>query len=265
MKLFTEISGSGPNLVMIHGWGLHGGIWNRLMPLLEEYFTVTRVDLPGHGRSPAPDRIDLDVMVQSVLDVAPENAAWLGWSLGSLVAAGAAIRAPSRVSHLVLTAGTPCFTRQPGWDSAMMPVLLDTFAEELELDYVKTLNRFLSLQVRGSDDAADTLRELRAGLLAHGEPDSAALQAGLDILRSTDLRAGYGQIKCPVLFMMGERDTLVPVAAASQAASLVENAQVAVFDGCGHAPFIPAPEKFSHVLHDFLCKENKLRQESHCG
>lgn len=255
MKLFTEISGSGPRLVMIHGWGLHGGIWNRLMPLLEDHFTVTRVDLPGHGRSPAMDKIDLDVMVQSVLDVTPDRAAWLGWSLGSLVAASAAIQAPSRVSHLVLAAGTPCYTRQPGWDSAMQPVLLDAFAEELELDYVKTLNRFLSLQVRGSDDAADTLRELRAGLLAHGEPDSAALRAGLDILRSTDLRDGYGQIKCPVLFMMGERDTLVPVAAASQAAGLVENAQVAVFDGCGHALFLAQPEMFAERLYDFVGAE----------
>ncbi len=265
MQLYTETTGTGPDLVLIHGWGLHGGIWGRLMPWLEGHFTVTRVDLPGHGRSPAPDNIDLDVMVQAVLDVTPENAAWLGWSLGGLVAASAAIHASARINHLVLVAGTPCFTRQPGWDLAMLPALLESFAQELELDYAKTLNRFLSLQVRGSEDATETLRELRAGLLAHGEPDPVALQAGLAILRSTDLRAGYGQIRCPVLFMMGERDTLVPAAAASQAASLIGKAQVEIVDGCGHALFIPAPEIFSAALCNFLLEKNKLKQEEFCG
>ncbi len=36
---------------MVHGWGLHSGIWDDFVPLLEASFRVTCVDLPGHGRS----------------------------------------------------------------------------------------------------------------------------------------------------------------------------------------------------------------------
>jgi pimeloyl-[acyl-carrier protein] methyl ester esterase len=46
MTLYTQTSGSGPDLVLVHGWGLNGGIWDTLAPLLEPGFRVTRVDLP---------------------------------------------------------------------------------------------------------------------------------------------------------------------------------------------------------------------------
>jgi pimeloyl-[acyl-carrier protein] methyl ester esterase len=63
----------------------------------------------------------------------------------------------------------------------MLPVLLDTFAADLGQDYSGTLNRFLSLQVRGSEDGSAVLRALRAKLLEHGEPAPPALRAYLEV------------------------------------------------------------------------------------
>jgi pimeloyl-[acyl-carrier protein] methyl ester esterase len=187
-KLFTQSSGSGPDLVLIHGWGLHGGVWDGFVPLLEPYFRILRVDLPGHGSSGWSGEATLDDMTAAVLAVTPAKAAWLGWSLGGLVAMRAALQAPARVRALLLLASTPCFVRRHGWQCALLPALLDTFAAELQQDYLRTLNRFLALQVRGSDSSGPVLRLLRDQLLAKGEPAPAALQAGLDILRNTDLR-----------------------------------------------------------------------------
>ena len=180
MKLYTQTSGDGPDLVLVHGWGLHAGIWERLLPLLEPVFRVTCVDLPGHGRSSWHNEATLDDLVEAVLPVAPAHADWLGWSLGSLVATRAALTAPARIGRLVLLAGTPCFARRPDWPTAMQPGLLATFAADLQQDYAATLNRFLALQVHGSEHAGAVLRELRACLLEHGEPDSGALAAGLE-------------------------------------------------------------------------------------
>lgn len=252
MKLYTQTSGTGPDLVLIHGWGLHSGIWDTLLPLLEPHFRITRVDLPGHGRSDWQDTTGLDAFTDAVLANVPEQAAWLGWSLGGLVAAHAAAAVPARVSALVLVASTPSFIHRPDWQSAMQPELLDGFADELETGFERTLNRFLSLQVRGSDNAATALRELRARLLAQGEPDPAALRAGLAILRDTDLRSGYADIKCPALMLMGERDTLVPVSAAQTAAAWLPHGSVHVVNGAGHAPFIASPGEVADTLRDFL-------------
>ena len=49
--MHIETCGSGPDLVLIHGWAMHGGIFAPLTPLLREHFRVHLVDLPGHGYS----------------------------------------------------------------------------------------------------------------------------------------------------------------------------------------------------------------------
>ena len=176
----------------------------------------------------------------------------MGWSLGGLLASRAALLRPDQVNALVMLASTPCFVRKPGWQSAMLPSLLDTFAAELQADYSRTLNRFLSLQVRGSADANQTLKLVRERLLANGEPSTAALQAGLDILRTADLRAEVTAIECPTLLLMGERDTLVPVNAGRESALLFPAARLEVIEGAGHAPFIVHPEIVAGLVQDFL-------------
>ena len=252
MSLYTESAGNGPDLVMIHGWGLHSGIWDDFAPLLEANFRVTCVDLPGHGRSGWRGEDSLEEWVDAVLAVVPKRAAWLGWSLGGLVAMRAAQRHPRHVSALVTLASTPCFVRQPGWQSAMLPSLLETFSVELVQDYARTLERFLSLQVRGSERANAVLKALRATLLAQGEPDAAALLAGLDILRSSDLREGLKSLDRPWLMIMGERDMLVPVNAGRETSTLCATARLEVIEGAGHAPFLAAPQAVARLISRFL-------------
>jgi pimeloyl-[acyl-carrier protein] methyl ester esterase len=252
MKLYTRSSGAGPELVLIHGWGLHGGVWDILVPLLEPAFRITRVDLPGHGRSAWNGEASLEDMMAAVLAAAPESAVWLGWSLGGLVAARATVAAPARVSRLVLLASTPSFVRRPGWQPAMLPALLEAFAADLRCDYARTLNRFLALQVRGSESAGVVLRHLHGTLLAQGRPVPAALDAGLEILRTTDLRERFAEIACPVLLLQGERDSLVPPVAGRQAARLIADARLRLIEGAGHAPFISRPRQVAAFLEEFL-------------
>lgn len=252
MTLYTETSGHGPDLVLLHGWGLHGGVWDTLVPLLEDAFRVTRIDLPGHGYSPWSGEQDLDAIAAAVLSAAPPRAHWAGWSLGGMVALRAALLQPVRVTALVCIASSPCFVRKPDWHSAMLPQLLDSFADELEQDYTRTLNRFLALQVRGSTHAGAVLRQLRETLLVRGRPRPEGLRVGLSVLRNADLRAAAGQLHCSVLLVMGERDTLVPPAAGRAAAALLPGAQLVTIDAAGHAPFIAAPATVACRLRYFL-------------
>lgn len=237
---------------MLHGWGLHSGIWGEFAPRLEASFRVTRVDLPGHGRSQWQGATLLDEWLAAVLAVVPTPAVWLGWSLGGLLATRAAITAPGNVTALVTLASSPCFVRKPGWQSAMLPALLETFSAELGKDFEGTLTRFLSLQVRGSEHASAVLKTLRTTLLAQGTPDSAALVAGLEILRATDVRPGMQAIDCPILMIMGERDTLVPVHAGRETQGLCRDARLEVIGGAGHAPFLAAPDAVAERINNFL-------------
>jgi pimeloyl-[acyl-carrier protein] methyl ester esterase len=134
----------------------------------------------------------------------------------------------------------------------MLPALLDSFAADLELDYAGTLQHFLALQVRGSENANAILRQLRARLQEGGLPQPEGLRAGLQILHDTDLRAQLPGLQLPVQLLNGARDTLVPAAAMEQTAYLLPQARCTVIEGAGHAPFIAAPDQVALVLKSLL-------------
>lgn len=241
MNLHVEVSGRGPDLVLIHGWGLDGAIWGSFAPRLRGH-RLWVVDLPGHGLSaPEPAGLTLAGAATAVTQAVPAGAVWLGWSLGALVAMAAAL-AGAPVAALVLIGATPRFTRARGWPHALEPSVLEAFAAELARDPEATLRRFLALQTRGADGARDTLRALRSGALRRGTPQPAALRGGLEVLRSCDLRARLAQLTMPVTAIAGERDTLVPAAATAALAAAVANGRCVRIAGAGHAPFLSHPE-----------------------
>ena len=246
MRLHTHTTGTGPDLFLVHGWGLNGAIWSGVRAALEADYRVTAVDLPGHGRSPG-GHFDLDTAATALRDAAPPRAHWVAWSLGGMLALRAAHRAPGQLASLNLVATSPRFVQAADWPHAVPAEVLAQFHAALAQDPRATLNRFLALQVRGSEGAGDTLRALRQGLFAHGGPDPAALAAGLAILRDADLRADLDSLDLPMHFIMGERDTLMPAAAAS-----LPQARAHIIAGAGHAPFLSHPAAFIAALRECL-------------
>jgi len=254
-KLHIETLGDGPDLVLLHGWGMHGGVWQGMAEALSRRFRVHLVDLPGYGGSAASTPYTLEPLARAVAAALPEKAHVCGWSLGGMVALTLARRFPQRVRRLVLTAGTPCFTTREGWAPAVAPAVFRDFARSLEGDYEGTLKRFLSLQARGGDDARGVIKRLREALFARGRPAAEVLRAGLDILLEADLRAEAGTVAQPVLLVHGDRDTLAPVGAAYWLADSLPEARLAVIAGAAHAPFLSHPQSFAEVVTGFLCEQ----------
>ncbi len=252
-ELWYETLGAGPDLVMVPGWAMHSGIWREFAEGLSLEFRVTLVDLPGIGRSAGwQGGRDLEALAEAVDAVAPADASWLGWSLGGMVCQHLAVTRPQRVARLINLCSSPRFCRGEGWPHAQEAAVLEQFARDLEYDYAGTLQRFLALEVRGSDHARDELRLLRQRLFDQGEPDTAALGAGLDILRYGDLRSSLGAIEAPTCWIFGERDNLVPASAAADIGALQPGARQAVIPGAGHAPFLSHPNDLLREVSRFL-------------
>ncbi len=253
MSLHVQQFGSGPDIVLLHGWGLHGDVFKDLAWQLVNDYRVTLIDLPGHGRSPASQRAqDLAAFAQQVADEAPSPAAWLGWSLGGMIATQVALGVPARVEKLILVTSSPRFVTTDDWPYAMDPAVLDDFAQALHQDYHGTLERFLALQAAPGTAGRDTLRQLRQTLLRFPPPGSRALDDGLAILQSADLRNRLPALRCPVLSIFGQHDRLVPAAVAPAVKALLPNAQVEIIKGSGHAPFISHPQAFLALVTAFL-------------
>lgn len=251
MSLHVETHGSGEPLLLIHGWGMHGGVWDGIVPALAQHCKVHVVDLPGHGYS-REAALGLDEIVEALSAQFDEQLTVCGWSLGGIVAQRWAICEPEKIGRLVLVASTPCFTEREGWLFGMPAETLQQFAAELERDHAATLRRFLALQLRGSTNERELLADLRQRLFSRGEPDVQALRTGLEILRDADLRAGLPSIAQPALVIAGERDRLTPPQASHYLAQVLPDARMLEIAGAAHAPFLSHPDIFVKHVVDFL-------------
>jgi pimeloyl-[acyl-carrier protein] methyl ester esterase len=253
--LYVESIGDGPPLVLLHGWALHGGVWRSIAASLARRRRVHIVDLPGHGYSVPAESFTLETIVANVaqrLEAQREPPTVVGWSLGALAAMTWALAAPERIAQLVLVGATPRFVAAPDWPHAMAAQTLLRFHHELTVAYRATLLRFLALQVHGSEHGRATLHAMRSELFARGEPACAVLEAALDVLASTDLRARVAAIRTRSLLIAGERDALTPPEAALWLAGALPNARFVRIEGAAHAPFLSHANEFLAALDAFL-------------
>jgi pimeloyl-[acyl-carrier protein] methyl ester esterase len=254
MSLYVESTGSGPPLVLLHGWAMHSGLWTPVLPRLAARFRVHRIDLPGHGHSAPIEAGSLAGIAAAVAGQCaslPEPLTVVGWSLGGAVALQWTLDRPEAVARLVLVSTTPRFVVHGDWPHAMSEETLQRFGDELATSYRATLQRFVSLRVSGSERARELLAGIRTQLFARGAPSRQTLRAALDALAAIDLRETVGAIGKPALVIAGERDTLVPAAASAWLAAALPAGRFVSIAGAAHAPFLSHSEAFLSAFEAF--------------
>lgn len=150
---------------------------------------------------------------------------------------------------------TPCFVKckdphessQHDWDGGMDAATLQLFTQNLKRDYRTTMKRFLTLQVSGGSDTR-VLAQLRKNLLERGDPDTTALEAGLQVLLSSDLREKIKNINQRVLIFHGENDAITHPDAARWMHQQLRNSELIMLPNCGHVPFLSYPDQFADSL-----------------
>jgi pimeloyl-[acyl-carrier protein] methyl ester esterase len=252
MTCHVEVIGKGDPLVLIHGWGMHGGVWQSLVKRLSKNYMLHIVDLPGMGQSPTIEPYHLYRLAEEVAEVIPGVSDILGWSLGGLVAQNIATTQPDRIKRLVLVGSTPCFIEKGDWQSGIRSDYFMEFSHELEADYQRTMIKFLTLQCMKAKNARETVRQLRHHFESKPSPSQKTLREGLHVLLDTDLREESIKIRNPTLFIHGDRDTLVPVQAAHWMAQHLPKAVLRVISGAAHAPFLSHSEQFIEAIDQFL-------------
>lgn len=257
VSVYVESQGRGPQLVFLHGWGMHSGVFKPVVDVLQKHFNTLQVDLPGHGHSQAfADFHDIDKCTDYIFNQLKEHirerATFCGWSTGSLVAQNMAIRYPEIVDKLVLITGTPSFEMKSDWFKGVDSKVLERFKNDLLSDFDKTLSRFLALQFMHSEGQKENLRQARELVFSRPTPDLEMLTAGLSLLKQTDLRSKLCSIRSETLILNGERDSLVPTTAARYLAEELDQARAIIFKSSGHAPFLSHTKQFNESLQQFL-------------
>ena len=232
------------DVVFVHGWAMNSAVWRPCLERLPPSVTPQCIDLPGYGACRDVGADTLDDFVDHVAHTMKRPAVLVGWSLGGLVALRLAQRYPEKVASLVQVASSPKFVQAGDWRTAIEGAVFEQFAASLETGILKTVRRFLALQVRGTDTSMATVRALQQSIEAQGLPVLGALLTGLKILSDADLRGVMREVNCPVTWLLGEKDMLVPVELADALRELAPDADIRVLPGAGHALFLSDPDSF---------------------
>ncbi len=200
--LYSKTVGNGPELVLLHGWGFNSELFNNLIIKHQDQYRITKIDLPGHGRS---DDVDggLNEWCDAIIKILPKNPILLGWSLGGLLAIN--IASKIKTSKLILVASTPSFVQSDNWNYGIDKNNFEQFSNTLQLNLSKGLRRFVSLQTQDKSQ----LKSLNKYIDQY-PATTKSLNQGLEILLLSDLTQLLLNLSTPIKAILGEKDTLVP-------------------------------------------------------
>ena len=237
-----------PKLVILHGWAVHSAIWYTVEEDLSDHFELYPIDLPGYGnRQSENGDLNLEQLTDDVLTKAPENAHWMGWSLGTMVAISAALRQTDRISSLTLFSPTPLFMQAEDWDHGITLPALENLQTRFHTDYDTALKRFLLMQASTDQVARSNAKATWQRLTQSPAPTLATLDAGLEILKATDLRQAVPAIDVPTHIITCAEDRVIPAAAGKRLHQLIPSSTLLELN-CGHAPMIEVPSAFVEAV-----------------
>jgi 2-succinyl-6-hydroxy-2,4-cyclohexadiene-1-carboxylate synthase len=252
VPLNVEVRGSGPPIVVLHGFTQTGRLWGRFGEHMAGSHTVVAPDLPGHGGSDSV-RADLpktaDLVAEAVrTTLGDEPFDLLGYSLGARVALHVATEAKLPVSHAVFIGVTAGIEDPAERDRRRQSD--ESIADELESS--GDVGRFLDAWLHGPlfnrlPPAAaardERLRNSAPGLASSLRLCGAGTQAPLwDRLRT---------LGCPALALAGSDDIRF-AAHALRVARLAPHAVSSLVPGGGHAVHLSQPDQTWRIVRHWL-------------
>jgi len=252
---YYEIAGVGEPVVMIHGMGGSGRLWQNQKEFLETDFQVLTIDLPGHGQSswmPLSLTETAQEIRQIITHLGLSQFSILASSMGGLIAFEIYRMMPHEVMRMSLVGSIPKFARSPHYPAGLDLLKIRTMSAQFDGDYGLILDIFFrslfTMKERHSE-GFKWVKEIRSQMPL---PQREALKHCLDFLEKTDLRDRLATVICPLQFITGSEDYICPRAIMDWVAEHTYNARFDFIDGAGHLPFLVEVKEFNRLLEDFL-------------
>jgi 2-succinyl-6-hydroxy-2,4-cyclohexadiene-1-carboxylate synthase len=246
--LYSETDGTGPRVVLVHGFTQTSRCWGPVAEALAADHEVVRVDAPGHGRS-AEVMAGPRGSARLIADRGGQ-ATYLGYSMGGRFCLHLALGNPELVDGLILIGATPGIEDPEARDHRVadderMALVLERRGLETFLDAWLANPLFAGLPP-DRQYREERLRNTVEGLAM------SLRQAGTGT--QDPLWGKLGRLTMPVLVVAGERDEKFAGIGARMAAAIGENATLALVAGAGHAAHLEQPDAFLAIVEPWLAE-----------
>jgi pimeloyl-ACP methyl ester carboxylesterase len=250
-QLFYEITGSGPDVVLLHPFPLNRHFWDAIVPQLSARYRVITPDLRAHGDSEAGDgpvfmpklADDLDRLCRE-LDIT--RAIFVGVSIGGYTLFEFLKRYRERVAALVL-ANTRAGAETPEGRAARLQI-----AEKVEREGTAAFldellqNLFSKVTLVNRPDIVDAARVMARAM---SPADIAQVQRGM--AERADSTPTLAAINVPTLVIAGEDDS-VPLSELELMHQRIAGSQLRAIPKAGHYASMEQPAEFGRLLRTFL-------------
>ena len=260
---------NGSPVVLLHGGGTDSATlsWRLAIPALAAEHRVFAPDWPGYGGSQVfagPYTSEaMAAWLDALLDaLGLEKTSLVGISMGGGGALAYTLAHPQRVIRLVPVDSYALARKAPmhflSYLVVRMPWLTDLTWAWVRRDRRMAAWSLGSIFADKRNITPDLEEEVWQAIqdptAQHSFASFQRYEVDLRGLR-TCLMDRLGEIRCPTLVIHGEKDSLVPLAAAREAARRIPNARLEVVQGAGHWPMRECPQEFNRLLLEFLSDE----------
>lgn len=252
-ELWTEVSGSGAPVVLIHGNMLSGAMWEPQVPALAESFTVIVYDVRGFGRSPYrpgrhSDHADLNALLDE-LGIKRPNV--VGLSMGANIALDFALTYPGVAASLVITPGGIPGSPDPAWMGAGWQALEPAIKAG---DYRAARDVVMNFPPMRSLGRSPVARERVVAMIdQHPWREWATKWAEYDGLEPPAWDR-LEELQLPTLVVSGDLDDETFLAEGDAVVRRVPGARKHVIEGAGHTVNLEAPDAFNRAVIEFLAR-----------
>jgi 2-succinyl-6-hydroxy-2,4-cyclohexadiene-1-carboxylate synthase len=235
-----------PSVLLLHGFTHTGSSWDRVVAALGERYRVLAPDIRGHGAAAQSRPVTLDAVIGDLDSLAPLDGFTLaGYSMGGRIALHVALAMPGRVRRLVLIGASPGISEPE--QRRLRREADERLAAELEHVSIEEFARRWEQTPVLSGLPDDLLARVRADRLRSTPDGLARVLRGLGTGVLPSLWDRLGELPMPVTLIVGERDQKFR-AIAAEMGGMIDQAEVMVVPGAGHAVHLEAPDAVAEKI-----------------
>ncbi len=256
ISIHYEEHGAGEPLILAHGHSTSLEMWEHQVEPFSAKYRLVIYDMRGHGRSEAPEDLasyTMDVYAQdqaALMDHLGIDKAYVGGlSMGGMVALQFALTYPERVAALILSDTSA--ENPPGMSGDRAEQLWEVAQKFMaergrEAFTQRLMENFKAMPgIDITPEMQERFTERLATAPLHGHMGSARA-----VRSRPSLVPRLHELKMPTLIIVGDRDPLVPAAAAMRTG--VPHARTVLVAECGHGTAIAKPRQYNDAVLDFL-------------
>lgn len=250
-KIVYRVAGTGNPVILVHGFGEDGTIWDLQAAYLKQNFKIIILDLPGSGDSELIDDMSIEGMAEVIHSIIHEEnieaCPVIGHSMGGYITLAFVEKYYNHVSSFGLFHSSAFADSEEKIATRRKGIAF--IKEHGAFEFLKTATPNL-FSPTTKDERPELIAEQIASLSSFsGEALVSYYEA---MIQRPDRTHILRQATVPVLFAMGKYDTAIPLADGLKQCHLPENSYIHILQQSGHMGMLEETEKTNLLLEKFL-------------